>query len=239
MALFKKFATEGVEKATDSLGGSKIESDIYKLKIAVAYLGKSDGGATSVNLVGKLNDTLDYRETIWITNKNGENFYVKNDKKFLLPGFITIDDICQITTGKGLVDLEDSIEDKTVKIYDFEARKEMPKEVQVIAELNNVEVCVAIQRTLEDKTAKADNGDYVPTGETVERTNIEKAFDPDTMLTVVEATDGKEAGEFHTAWLEKNKGKVRDRTDKKAAKTGAPAASGNAAAPKKSLFGKK
>lgn len=250
MSLFKNLTNQGLEETQDRLGGGgAVESDIYTGKIKLAYAGASARGAQFVGLVVALAGGKEYRETVYITNAKGENFFLNkqdNSKKVPLPGFTIIDDICLCTTGAPLADQD--TEEKTIKVYDFDAKAEVPKAAQVLVGLLDQEVSLAIQKVLEDKTKNDGNGNYVPTGETREVNTIVKVFNTAEKMTTVEARNGQDAT-FWDAWLEKNKGKVYDKTSKDAAaqggNTGAPRAAGaapqaaGAPAAKKSLFGKK
>jgi len=243
MSLFKNLTTEGMEEAQDRLGGfSVFETDVYAGKLKVAYAGQSEGGARNVTLVMDFGGR-EYRETIYITNKKGENFFLnKENKKVALPGFTTVDDLCQVTTDKGLAD--QNTEDKVLNIYDREAGKEVPKSVPVLTELTDKDVLVAILKSTVDKTEKQGN-DYVPTGESREENSIEKIFHPTLQVTVVEAKAGKSQGEFITAWVGRNKGKTRDKRQNKGsdARQGRPGANsgppqaGQSGGVRKSLFG--
>ena len=69
------------EEQEERVGGFRlIDSGIYDAKIKLAYLLKSDAGAIGVSFVFDV-DGSDYRETIWISNRNGETFYYKKDDK--------------------------------------------------------------------------------------------------------------------------------------------------------------
>ena len=155
MSLFGNLKSDGLEETQDRLGGfSPFDTDIYTGKIKMAYAGQSDGGAKNVSLVVDFNGK-EYRETIYITNKKGENFFLNKDdktKKVPLPGFTIIDDICLVTTEKPLSD--QAAEEKVIKLYDFEAKKELPKTVPVLVDLLGKEVSLAIVRQLEKKNAK-------------------------------------------------------------------------------------
>ena len=242
-------AGNATEEVKDVLGGGgfTVESDEYKLKIKALYGGKSDKGAMFVQLIGEREDGKEYKETLYVTNQKGENFYVdkKDEKKrHLLPGFVTANDICLCATGKELSEVE--MEEKVVKVYDAEAKGEVPKNVPMIVDAIGQTISVLILKSKENKTVKQGN-EYVPTAETREVNSIEKVFDTDTRFTVVEAKSGAEQPIYVAAWLEKNKGKTRDKTSKnvQAGTAGAPPkASGNTPPPaaggaRPSLFGKK
>ena len=245
--IFGNLTNDGLEEAQDRLGGGyqALETDAYPAIITMAYAGQAASGARSVTVHAKINDT-DYRETIYITNKKGENFFLNKDdntKKVPLPGFTTINDICLVGTGAPLCD--QATEDKLVKIWDKDERKEVPKSVPVLVDLIGKEVGLGILNSLTDVNEKVGN-DYVPTGKTRNENNIEKVYDLGTRMTVVEAVNGMESGVFMDAWVERNKSQVRDKTSKaggQGAKTGKPGSSnppqaGNKPATK-SLFGNK
>uniref|UniRef100_A0AAU6VZC8 SsDNA binding protein n=1 Tax=Pseudomonas phage Arace01 TaxID=3138526 RepID=A0AAU6VZC8_9VIRU len=254
--LFGNLKSDGLEESKDRLGGGggPRESDIYTGKIKYAYAGKSEGGALSVTVAFTDGEGRDYRETLWVTNKNGENFFLNkqdNTKKVPLPGFTIVEDICLIVTGKPLA--EQDIEEKVFNIYDFDAGKEIPKSVDALVELTGQEISFGIMKVLENKSVKDDNtGKYEPTAEEVERNNIDKVFHTETKMTVAEARNGQEEGGFWDKWVEKNKGEGKFKDNRKykagaAGKAGKPAAAGapKASAPAaaagtpKKLFGNK
>ena len=250
MSLFGNLKSDGLEQTQDRLGGGyqPKETDIYTGKIKALYAGKSAGGAQSVSLILSLADGSEYRETFWITNKKGENFFLNKDdktKKVPLPGFTIVDDLCLVTTGKPLA--EQDTEEKTIKLYDSEAKKELPKAVPMLVEALGLEVSLGIVKVLENKNEKQGE-EYVPTAETRELNSTDKVFHTETRMTVVEAREGAEVAKFWDSWLERNKGNTRDKRtikDGQAGTAGAPKAAGASAAapaaggaPRKSLFGK-
>lgn len=218
MNMFKKLSTEGLEKTGDVLGGySLFDSDAYLGKIKVAYVVVSDGGATGVALQLDLNGK-EYNETIYITNKQGENFFLNQQdktKKVPLPGFTLINDLCIVTTEKPLAEQE--TEEKVVNVYDAIEKKAVPKGVQVIMGLVGQEAYFGIVKKLENKSVKNDaTGKYDPTAETRETNALVKVFHNPTKLTVNEVMQAQEAGSmpesavFYEAWVKKNKGNVQD-----------------------------
>jgi hypothetical protein len=247
MTLFSGMTNEGLEETEDRLGGYAVyPSDIYNAIVKMAYAGKSASGAQFINFEFDLGNGRMYREVAYFTNKKGENFWVNETKKKVpLPGFSLVDDICLLTTDEPLA--AQATEDKMVKVYDADAKKELPKSVPVLMGLIGKPISLGILKQLESKSIKNSSGEYVPTGETRETNLIDKAFHTETKLTVVEARNGKDAGEFWDKWLEKNKDAVRDRRAKTVAGSaggvGRPAAgppvAGAGGGERKSLFGAK
>lgn len=218
MSVFGNLTNDGLEETNDRLGGFNVrDTDVYEATIKVAYAGQSAGGARSVTLVVNLPDG-EYSETIYVTNKKGENWFLnQNDKskKVPLPGFTTIDDICLVTTGKPLS--EQDSEEKVVKVYDYDEKKELPKSVPVLTELTGQKVYLGILKSIVDKNVKNDStGEYEPSGETREENTIEKVFHHPSKVTVVEAREAQKAGRdaeavFYDKWVEKNKGQTRNK----------------------------
>lgn len=245
MSLFANLKSDGLEESQDRVGGfGAVESDIATGIVKAFYAGKSAGGANSITVVVTLAGSKEYRETLWITNKQGENFFLnKQDKtkKVPLPGFTVADDICLATTGLPLAD--QPFEEKVLNIYDFDAKKELPKGVQVAMEVVGKEVSLGILKELHNKTEKKGD-EYVDIPETRELNVIDKVFHTESKKTVVELKNGAEEAAFWDKWLENNKGKTRDRRSIKDGQAGtssktAPKAGETSAAPaKKSLFGK-
>lgn len=245
--IFGNLSDEGLEEAQDYLGGfSALDSDLYPATIKVVYAGQSKAGAQNVTFVADINGR-EYRETIYVTNKKGENFYPnKQDptKKVPLPGWVTANDICLVATGMSLKD--QPAEDKMVNVWDPEARRELPKSVKVLVDLTGKRVDLGIIKTLLNKNERQGD-EYVATADTREENSIDKVFDPESKMTVFEAKNGKTEGTFQEAWVAKNKGQTRDKReikDGEAGRSGRPGASAGApqagaASKGKSLFGNK
>ena len=245
--MFGNLTTDGLQESQDRLGGIQVfNTDIYIGTIKALYAGKSSGGATSVTLIADL-DGKEYTETLYVTNKDGQNWFANkqdNTKKVPLPGFTVVDDICLIATGEPLAAQE--TEEKVVKVWDSEAKKEMPKSVPMIIAALGKPIALGIQKTLANKQTKVGT-EYVANAETREENHIDKVYHPEMKLTVAEARAGQDVAQFWDAWLLKNKDQVRDKRtikDGEAGNSGAP----SKAPPKpgtpagqparKSLFGK-
>lgn len=241
MSLFKNLGTNDLEESEDRLGGYQpLESGIYTGKVKALYAGESQHGAMNLSLIVSLDNGQEYRETIYITNRKKENFFINKDsgKKSPLPGFTTVNDICLITTGQELSELE--TEEKVVKVWDSDSKSEVNKSVPMVMEAIGKPVALGIIKQLENKNVKQGD-EYVPTAETRTFNAIDKVFHPELKVTVAEARQEKEAT-FWDAWLKRNEGQTRDRRTIKDGSAGGgtpPKAGATAQAPRKSLFGKK
>lgn len=234
---FGDLGTEGLEQARDSLGGGGvIDSDVYDGTIKLAYAGAAQSGARFLAVHIDINGR-DYRETVYVTSKDGKNYWERDGKKNPLPGFTTANDLALMSTGVGLADQD--IEEKVVNLYDFDLKKEIPTKVQALVSMMGKPITVAILKQIEDKNKKNETTNlYEPTGETREVNVIDKVFHTASGKTVSEFV-GKVEAEFKGKWVEKNKGTVKNKAKGAAGNSGAPGASSGSAkaAPSKSLFG--
>ena len=245
---FANLSTNGLEKAEDRLGGGfqARDSGAYDMIVKLMYAGASPKGAQNVTL--HLEDAKgEYRETIYITNTEGENWFLNKDdktKKVPLPGFTVVNDICLAATEAPLS--EQVWEEKIVKIYDFDQKKEVPKGVMVCTSILGKPVTVGLLQTLKNKGVKQPDGSYVDGPEERTEVNISKVFHTESKYTMAEAMAQAPTAEFFAKWVEKNTGAVIDKRTVKngaggaAVKSGPPTAGGSGSTePKKSLFGNK
>jgi hypothetical protein len=233
MGLLSKLKVEeGAVEDGDRLGGIQtFASDVYDGTIKVAYLGKSataGSEAVSVTIVADFGGK-EYRETVYVTNSKGETSFVdKNDAKVkrVMGGYTTVNQLCMFTNGQPLDAQEE--EPKVVKIYDFDLKKDVNREVSTIACLTGAPIKVAILRQIEVARKPNAQGVYEDTDKTRTINLIDKVFFPEDGRTMSECENEAESAEFLNAWLERNKGKDRDKTNRKAAGagTGAPGAAG-------------
>lgn len=224
----------GSEKEKDVLGGRVLfATDAYYGVIEVAYITTSTAGARAFNFVINFGGKI-LRDTIYVTNREGGVTYTKDGKKYPLPGYSLVNAITKLTIGKEIPNL--IFEPKLVKIYDFDLKKEVPKEVPVAVELLNQEVCIGIELNKENKKVKDQAGNFVDTHDIRENNAIARVFHPKTGQTAAEYEAQKPA-EFKELWLKEFKGKVRDRTNKALGDAPAATAPTTPAAGKTSLFG--
>jgi len=215
-----------IDGETDTLGGFILDTDVYPMAIDMAYMDTSKGGAISLNLNCRDQNGKQVRETLWMTSgqaKGCNNFYTdQNGKKHYLPGFNMANAIAQLSIGKEIGAV--SPEKKTIKVYDFTQRKEVPMEKEVLTELIGAEITLGVVRQVVDKNVKDGNGKYVPSGETREENVIDKVFRTKDGLTSAEIRAEETEPQFMDAWVKKNKGVTRQRAKgAAAASVGAPA----------------
>jgi len=206
-------STDLVEK--DVLGGGGMpEAGAFEAAVDLAYVETSSGGATG--LVLKLNtaDGKIINNTLWMVSgnaKGNKNFYLdRSGNEVPLPGWAAADSLCQLALGKSITAVK--TETREVPVYNFDAKKEIPTQKQVLTELSGKKVIVGVIKERVNKQAKNADGIYVDTAETREQLVIDKFFESGTGRTTVEKKAGLDKGEFITAWIAKNAGQVRDRT---------------------------
>lgn len=226
--------TQEVEKDTLGTGGA-LNTDIYTFRIKAAYLDAAKSKAVSLNLILETLDGRKLNVTEYITSgeaKGCKPYYEKDGKKFPLPGYSKMNTLCQLVTGKTIDQLE--AEDKVLKLYDFEAKKETNQTKKVITDLTGATIQAGVFKQIVDKKAKneafdpakpetKDNQRYLPTGETREENEVAKFFNEDG-LTLEEVVEKKEAV-FAEEWIKAHQGKTKDKSTKDAGGTtkGAPA----------------
>lgn len=226
-------------------GGGVLETDIYPATVKYAYVGKAaNSDARNLTLCLKVGSQEITRQ-IWMTNRNGDVTYTdkKTKEEKNLPGFNQVNGLCMLLASKEVGDMD--VEEKTLSLYDYESKKEIPQAVDCFVELHGQNLQVAIQKQTVDKTEKNEaTGEYDPTGETRDTNEFIKFFPEDKLVTISEVahfikslggdfedvlSEGdlpkaiakmEEEGGYATTWLEKNRGKVYDKsTGKKEGKS--------------------
>ena len=187
-----------------------VDSGVYQGTIKNAFIGKSSGGATSVSLEVKLDSGKTIFETIYVTNKQGNNTYEKDGVIGYLPGFLTVNQIALFATGKDLYELEPELEERIVKQYDSKAGKQVDKPAMVIVPLLEQTILVAIKEVRENKTKAGDGNKRITLAEDRVFNTIDKVFHPSTFHTQAELEQDKEAAYIDT-WKKDNEGKLDDR----------------------------
>jgi len=207
MSINQLAINDDVEKGnTDTLGGGFTKpTGLTPCTIDMAYLGKSKGGAMSLNLHLKLaTDKTVIRQTLWVTSgdaKGNKNFYVNQaGKKFLLPGMQLADQIARITTGKPMAEL--SAEEKTINLWDYEASAEKPTKVPALTQIIGQPILLGLLKIRENKRVNDGSGNYVPSKDERTFNEIDKVFYPDGYTVTEKDANAKEA-KFHKRWSDK------------------------------------
>lgn len=235
----------------DVVRGAKkapLASNIYNLVIKYVYGIKSKKGALGLVFVATTPDGREIKQTEYITtgaDKGCKTYYEKDKKdgsgnvigkeRFSLPGFALMDSLAHVVLGKGITQCVN--EKRTIAIYNFDSKQDVPTEVEMLVEFTGKGVCGAILHQIQDKTSQnAATGDYEPTGQTYATNVIDKFFDPINRKTAVEIANNI-PGDFAKQWLDKWENQIDDQSTevKGAGLKGAPMATGDAA-PKTNLF---
>ena len=207
---------KNVEKvSTESMGGYLWESGVYKAVVKMAYLDQAKSGAISVNVVLENSSGKELKEAFYIKSgnaKGNKTYYEKAGKSYPLPGYSTANSLCVAAADSHLSDCLDKTEKKMVLIYDYDERKEVPKERPVIIPLLGSSVTVAVHQIIQNKNVKNDSGEYVPSGET-RSINECKFFGNADGKSAEEMNNNSDALVFDK-WAKKNVGIVIDKSSK-------------------------
>jgi len=239
--MFGAFDTDQLDEQAPRLGGyAPVETDGYVGTIKLAYAGKSpNSDSRFVEVIADINGQ-EYKERFYICSKTGQPFYEdKKDpsKKRPLPGLVHIDHMCLMTTGQKLA--EQDVEDKVVMLWDTTVGAETHQTVPVLIDLLGKEVGLAINKVTQWKQKKVD-GRYVDSDETQDINELDFVYHPENNMVVDEIRREVEEASHYPAWIDRNKGKTKNKTKSKPGKQlvgGAPQ-SGLGAASSNSTSGK-
>jgi len=171
MSLLKrvKKSNTAVTEERDVLGGRLVlETNVYALEIAQAFIYTTDGGSTGCRIEAKLEDGKSYTTDLWIADKKGNNYFVdkKTKEQRLLPGYIMLNSLLLLTVGKSLDAIEGDDDFEALELTEKVAKigKDKNQTVEVLDDLTGVSSLFAIQKIRKNKTVKEGN-EYVPTNE--------------------------------------------------------------------------
>lgn len=245
MSILSTLSTDDTIKvSSDTLGGNgPLDSALYPATVSVAYVTKSQGGAIGLVLHLKTEAGREHRETLWMTSgtaKGCKNYYEKDGVKSYLPGFELANNLALLTVGQEINALE--TETKVVNVYSYDAKAEVPTKVDMITDLLGQEIIAGIIKETVDKNVKADDGTYVPSGETREQAVLDKLFRARDRMTAAEIRAQAEEPAFIERWEQKWAGQTRDKAKGASGTAGVPksasasAATGASKKPTTSLF---
>lgn len=233
---------DDVKEEGDVIFGSVLETNVYNFTVDSAYADESDGGAAflRVSLISDEGRTL--TQTVYFTSGdakgNSITYDVKDKKrkptgeKRYLPGYVIASDIHEHITGIPLAEMV--TENKLIKTWDNEAKKEVPQEKAVLTDLLGKSIKLGIQEQLVIKQVNKD-GKWVNSDDTRKQNEIVKVFNAETNQTTDEKAANTEA-QFMDKWIKSYAGKVIDKTGGKV-KAEASAKPTGSDTPKKKMFG--
>ena len=229
----------GIEEDFIRSGGA-FETDIYKATIKAAFnRGSSRSKAMSIVVMLDIGGRELLSQT-WVSNADGDVTYTdkKTKDQKNIPGFNQMNTLALLVTGKALGEL--SMEERSLKLWDNQAKAEVLQAVDCYVELMGEEVQVAVQKQILDKERLIEGSNppkYEPTGETREVNEVIKYFPADKRVTLTEVAqwvksmgesfddlveNGKllkvinkapeEIGTYAEKWLTQNQGQTWDRS---------------------------
>lgn len=244
MSLLKNLTSdESIANETDRVGGGGVlNTGAYPMTVKLAYITQAKSEAIALNLHLEGDDGRTLRQQLWMNSgkdKGGKNYYEKDGVKNYLPGFLLAQSLSLLAAGKEVSDLD--TEEKVVKLYDYEAKAEVPTKVQMVMELLDKPILVGVIKQIVDKNIKDGQGNYVPSGETREENEIDKFFRASDKKTTAEIRAKLDDADFINVWTAKHTAEfVKNKAKGAAGTAGAPKAAANAAAgtkkPTTSLF---
>lgn len=226
--MFGDIETDNVDKGGDRLStGGTVPSDVYEATVIHAYVTQSASGSHAVNLIMELaGQRNEYRETFYVTGRDGKNYKVDEKTKVrrALPGYTAIDDLCLLTSGMSLADINNMgrAEDRVVKIYDFDLKRDVNKTLPCLVDLMGKKVKMAIVEKKSNKERKGTDGNYHKTDDVRQTNETVKFFRVADNMTTTEIINSAPEAAYMPGWLSKNKGVVQDRYQKVEGNSGMP-----------------
>ena len=209
-ALPKSVETQSIEGTG---GGFAWESGVYDATVKMVYLNQTASEAMWFNVILEKNsgNFAELRENFCVKSgkaKGNKTYYTKDGKDYPLPGYSIANSMCVAITGESLPKCMESVEKKTVKVWNPELKKEVPAERPVVMSLVGKPIKVAVHQVIEDRTAKNAKGEYVPTG--TSRTINKCKFFGNAEGKTAEEIAKKEPATRFDKWAQKNTGTVID-----------------------------
>lgn len=203
---------EGISDSRDSVSYF-LDSGIYDMVIEHAYFREGDSGTKGIEikLVDSEDPTKSMRQFLWFANSEGRTSHGESNR--LYPTTEVTKDLLEIVNNEELSpqvfsDAEKlqelfAFEPKTIEVYDFEARAELPTEVLLSTTLTGEIVKVGIIKEVSDN--------YKEPSKSRTQNIIDKIFDPNTGQTVLERRTDEEAIFGEKVWRGRDSTYVSDR----------------------------
>jgi hypothetical protein len=203
MALLSQIEIDDTVEDKDSLGGGSnfqpVESGIYLATVTMAHELKSAKGSLGIRLTLLTDDKHEISENIYITS-------AKDNRKptFKYP---IVNSLSLLTSGKNIGEVVP--ETKVVDQWNYDLKKNIPTEVEMLTDLMNKEVYVGVLKVRENKKDYANNYAKLP-GERVFN-QLDKFFHGTSKLTTAQIATGQSEPTFFNDWKEKHTGTLVDK----------------------------
>jgi hypothetical protein len=188
-------------------------SGVYPMKIKAAYMSTGATGSLSVKFVCETPEGREFNTAQCIQSgdaKGNKAYFVSGGKKVMLPGWRIVHDILGLTAGIEMDDLD--TEEKTIKIYDYDVKKEVATEVDMITDLIGEAVYMGIQEVRKIKQVEGDNGWEDTKGDDLAvaiNNEVDKVFSIEDKSTLAESKAGDDSEATCTKWEKVNTDKVK------------------------------
>ena len=197
------FATDNdveVQEVSDFSGKRTLDTGVYDATIKVFFLSKAQTGSTMLNQVFKVGNQEVTLKAEYLYKDPKVQYYLdkKTGKKKQNIGIQKLNETCLAAVGEKLENVE--MKEKTIKVWDYDLKKEAPVKRMVITGLSDKKVKLALVEVQENK--HSDPSQAVMRNEIAKVATVGGA-------TVAEANAGKDPV-WLTAWEERNAGKMRD-----------------------------
>ena len=158
---------------------SVLDTGIYQGVVKYIYFTKTARGGDCANAVIDING-LTHTFPMYITYADTKTPTKKvNGKTSVIPGYVQLNSLYYCACGK-TVD-QASQEQKSIMIYDWKSRKEVPTLVDCITDVMGKPIVVGIKKVNKHKQAKV-NGVYTPTTDTYFTNEVDRYYTVDGYL---------------------------------------------------------
>lgn len=177
---------------------SVLDTGLYQGLLKYVYLTEAKTGTVIANAVIEING-MSKTFPMYITYKENKSpVKTVNGKPQTIPGYKQLNSLLYCACGKTFDQCTQ--EDKSIAIYDWDQKKEVPTMVPCIIDSMNTKIGVGIKKINKHKQAKVNNI-YVPTTETYLTNEVDRYYTVDGYL-ASEKASGSEP-KYAVSWKEK------------------------------------
>lgn len=206
------FDFDGIEEGSERIGSgfNLLPSQVHALRLTQVYVTTAKSGAIAVTIDAVTKDEHKHSQTFYVTNAKKESFYIdkRTSKKTMLPSMVTINSLCKLLGFKNFGEVYAQRKLKAGVVFDWESRKEITKQLEMLIPLCGKVVNAAIVHRKENKTKKVGTK-YVPTNEARE-SNVILAFLHKTDNRIAQEIADNADAKYVVDFLAKYEGKIDD-----------------------------